>query len=54
MLIYSLFQLFMIIQIHQAPCPDADSLCVRCGGDRCLKCIDSFPNPAGFCVKVRN
>ena len=46
--------LLLIIYSIVCPCPDTDTRCLRCGGDRCLNCIDSFANSSGICVSVLN
>ena len=31
-------------------CPNSDERCIRCGGDTCIECIDSFINNSGLCI----
>lgn len=46
--------LLLILKISICPCPDADTRCLRCGGDRCLNCIGSFSNSSGICVAIKS
>lgn len=50
----NLLILFCLIHFYILPCPVSDTLCLRCGGDRCLDCADSYPNDSGTCIKIRN
>lgn len=49
----SLLIIFLSIQLIRSPCPVSDTKCLRCGGDRCLNCADSYVNDSGSCVQVR-
>ena len=54
MIKFKLELLMIFIVIIKCPCPEADTRCLRCGGDRCINCIDSFSNSSVICVTIRN
>ena len=54
MIQFKLKILLLIISVVKSPCPEADTKCLRCGGDRCINCINSFSNSSGICVAVRS
>lgn len=53
MIKFKLEILLLLISMIKCPCPEADTRCLRCGGYRCVNCVDSFSNSSGICVTVR-
>lgn len=42
---------FLLLILNQILlCPNGDERCIRCGGDTCLECLDSYPNNSGLCI----